>query len=426
MRVAIVCYYAPPLRAIASHRVLRLTRAMLAAGHEVHWVRADPSKMHDPEESLDESLRPLIPNQVVAHPVGEQALVTKPVAATFMEKVFRSLAFELPRFIGIDGFIGWSRVLRRRLRALVNENSIEAVVLCCSPHSQITTIPGLRRAFPDLRIFVDYRDLLSGNPWNIPVATDRRARRRQARLVKLERRLLRRADAVFVNTTMAREHFLRMVGGTGMPPVEVMRNAADYELADEVARYVEAPDLGAGVHLGFFGTLFPRRRLLPFLVALSRLPLDELDQITVHVYTDARDSKQLLAEDLAAVGEKVVSRVISHGYLPFAEALRHMQAMDALLLVNGPAADDAVFVPGKLFDYLTARRPVLFVGRAGDAADIVARACGVENCFTHEMPEPVAEAIAGLIGKRPADLEPLPEHAPAVTFRPLLSRLEAR
>ncbi len=425
MRVVIVCYYAPPLRAIASHRVLRLTRALLAAGHEVHWVSADPQKMHDPQESLDESLGALIPTQVVTHPIGGQALVTKPVAASFIEKVLRSLAFELPRFIGIDGFIGWSRVLRRRLRALVRRHSIEAVVLCCSPHSQITVIPRLR-TIPDLRIFADYRDLLSGNPWNIPAATDRRARRRQARLVKLERRLLRRANALFVNTTQAREQFLRIVGGADMPPVEVMRNAADYDLADEIARHVEAPELGAGVHLGFFGTLFPRRRLLPVLVALARLPAGQLDRITVHVYSDARDSKELLAEDLAAVGGAVAARVIRHDYLPFAAALRCMQAMDALLLVNGPDPGDAVFVPGKLYDYLMARRPILFVGRSGDAADIVTRACGSDSCFAHDAPEPLARAVAALIEKRPPELAPLPEHTPAVAFRPLLSRLEER
>ena len=213
MRVAIVCYYTPPLRAIASHRVLRMTRALLALGHEVHWVRADPQKMHDPQESLDESLAALIPDQVVSHAIGRQALVTKPVASNFVEKVFRSLAFELPGFIGIDGFFRWSRVLRRRLVGLVRQHSIEAVVLCCSPHSQITTIPRLRRAFPDLQIFADYRDLLSGNPWNIPAETDRRIRRRQARLAKLERHLLRNANAVFVNTTQARQQFLRIEGG---------------------------------------------------------------------------------------------------------------------------------------------------------------------------------------------------------------------
>ncbi|MBZ0151678.1 MAG: hypothetical protein K8J09_09115 [Planctomycetes bacterium] len=41
MRVAIVSYYAPPEPAVAAHRVLRLSRALLAAGHEVHWVTLD-------------------------------------------------------------------------------------------------------------------------------------------------------------------------------------------------------------------------------------------------------------------------------------------------------------------------------------------------------------------------------------------------
>jgi len=406
VRVAIVCYYAPPLRAIASHRVLRMTRALLRAGHEVHWVAADADRMHDPQESVDESLRTLIPREVVQHRIGGQALVAKPAAAHFIERAFRNLALGLPKFMGIDGFFGWSRVLRRRLVRLLKKQRIGAVVLCCSPHSQIALMPRLRRALFGLRIFVDYRGLQP---------------RRQARLVRLERRLLRSANVLFVSTTAARSKFLQTVGEIGLP-VEVMRNAADYGIADGIERRILAPDLGDGAHLGYFGTLSPRRRLLPFLTALGRLPAEQLQQITVHVYADADGSREVLAEDLLAGGETVAARVVRHDYLPFAQALRCMQVMDALLLV-GANDSDGVHVPGVLYDYLMARRPVLFVG-PGEAADIVTRACGPESCFEHDAPEPLGKAIAGMIESRPSDTEPVRECRPVVAFGPLLSHLE--
>jgi len=419
VRVAIVCYFAPPLRAIASHRVLRLSRALLAAGHEVHWVAVDPTCIADPQDTLDQSLGALIPGQVLQHRMGTQALVTKPVASGLWEKVQRTLAFELPRLLSLpDGFFGWTRTLRRQLPGLLREQRIEAVVLCCSPHGQIGLVPSLRRALPALGIYVDYRDLLSGNPWN--QGSTRRARR----LAVWERRHLRHADAVFVNTEAARQAFLKGVGPLPETPVEVMRNCADYDLAEELAARGGGRDLGSGTHLGFFGTLFPRRRLAPVLAALARLDAAKLAGIHVHVYCDAMDSKRLLLEDLAGVPDTVAARVARHDYLPFAEALGTMRAMDALLLVNGPETADAVFVPGKLYDYLMARRPILFVGGRGDAADIVAEACGAGACFGHSETDALAGAIHALTRGRSPDQQPVARLAPAATFAPLLKRLE--
>ena len=52
MRVAIVSYYAPPDPAVASHRVLRLTRSLIDAGHEVHWVTLDAAQLLRSDETL--------------------------------------------------------------------------------------------------------------------------------------------------------------------------------------------------------------------------------------------------------------------------------------------------------------------------------------------------------------------------------------
>ena len=416
MRVAIVCYYSPPQPAIASHRVLRMSRALLAAGHQVHWVTADTSRF-DPDV-LDSSLGSLVPDEVRVHHLGGRALITKPVAANPWEKVLRTLAWHMPRhFAWPDSFISWARTLRRRLPGLLSRNSIEAVVLCCSPHNQILVLPGLRRALPDLQIFVDYRDLLSGNPWN-PRSSSKQA----ARILTLERRVLASADALFVNTGAAREKFVEVVGAVGHLAVEVVRNAADYDLADQIEAMVEEPDLGPGVHLGFFGTLFPRRRLRPLLDAMASLPPADRDRVVLHVYCDALDSAAILEEDLAAV-PVVRDRVERHGYLGYISALRAMQAMDALVLVNGPEADDAVFVPGKLYDYLMARRPVVFVGHPGDARQVVERTSGAGWCFGPTDIEGLRGCLERILSEHPARLSKSLEDGPERSFAPLLNRL---
>ena len=158
------------------------------------------------------------------------------------------------------------------------------------------------------------------------------------------------------------------------------------------------------------------------MAGMARLRSEDLEQLTLHVYCDAGDSARLLAEDLEGTDAAVAKRVQRHDYLDWTEALRTMHAMDALLLVNGSTQEDAVFVPGKLYDYLMARRPILFLGYPGDASGIVKEACGEAWCFADRDPR-LTESLRSLAALRPDDVAPLASCSPEQAFRPLLERL---
>lgn len=413
MRIALVSYYSPPDPAVASHRILRLTRTLLAAGHSVHWVTQDASRLL----ANDATLAAAIPPVVVRHGISGPTLASRPTARNLLEKVLRTITHHLPRWLALpDKHIEWTWRLRAALPRIVREQRIDAVLVSCGPHGQLLALPKLRAAFPQLRILVDYRDLLSGNAW-----TGKGSANVRRRLLARERAALACADQLFVNTSEALVRLQEALGSVPCP-VQVMRNAADYALADTLAQQFQAQALGAGIHLGFFGTIFPRRRLAPVLQALAQLPPPLLATTTLHVFCDANDSRRLLEEDLAATSPAVRERVVRADYLPFGVALATMRSMSALLLVNGKDADDAIFVPGKLYDYLMARRPILFVGNDGDAWRIVEQACGKQHCFTYPQAEALARAIAELHA-RPADLSPAHAFSAATTFSPLLTLL---
>lgn len=415
MKIAIVSYFAPPQPAVASHRVIRMTRALRAAGHDVHWVTLDPAQL----DRVDATLAAVTPAEVTVHGLGGVNLVDR-TARGLVEKVVRTAIFALPDWWPVlDRHVEWSRRLVRELPGIVRREGIDAVLLCCGPHGQLECIPALRRRCPSVQILVDYRDLLSGNTWR-----DRKTERMRTRVQARERRLLSGADALSVNTADALESFLRTFDGFEGLPVEVVRNAADHELGAQILALGPAVELGPGLHLGFFGTIFPKRRLLPLLEAMSRLDDARLTQVTVHVWCDAQGSAALLAEDLARTRPEVADRVVRHDFLGYGDALRTMAACDALVLVNSPDPADQIFVPGKLYDYLMAARPVLFFGDRGDAWNIVADTSGDEACFTHDEPERAAHWLERLVdGGRPADRPPVAAYEPAASFAPLLQRL---
>ena len=160
---------------------------------------------------------------------------------------------------------------------------------------------------------------------------------------------------------------------------------------------------------------------MPMAEALTGFAFKQMLQLA---HTDGLSFEFLrdLAADLAQVGSRVADRVVHREFVPYADALRSMRAMHGLVLVNSPDSRDSVFVPGKLYDYLMARRPVLFVGSPGDASHIVER-CG--GCaFEYGSARQIAATLTEWIdAPAPRLVDPVEEFDPQHTFAPLLDRL---
>jgi glycosyltransferase involved in cell wall biosynthesis len=67
----------------------------------------------------------------------------------------------------------------------------------------------------------------------------------------------------------------------------------------------------------------------------------------------------------------IESSVHLAGRVPHTESLRRMQSATALLAVQSP--EDDVHVPGKLFEYIGARRPIFAMSRPCETADLIVR-----------------------------------------------------
>ena len=90
--------------------------------------------------------------------------------------------------------------------------------------------------------------------------------------------------------------------------------------------------------------------------------------------------------DDAAITEAVRARglgpnLVDLGYLPPDETVREQRAADILLLPLRREPEYAKVLPGKIFEYLAARRPVLGIGQPDSAAATVLRDAGAGDMF---------------------------------------------
>ena len=105
----------------------------------------------------------------------------------------------------------------------------------------------------------------------------------------------------------------------------------------------------------------------------------------------------------AAVTEAVRERglggnLVELGYLPHDETVREQRAADILLLPLRREPEYAKVLPGKIFEYLAARRPVLGIGQEDGAAAAVLRDAAAGQMFDWDKKD---ELLAFLDAEHP-------------------------
>jgi glycosyltransferase involved in cell wall biosynthesis len=171
------------------------------------------------------------------------------------------------------------------------------------------------------------------------------------------------AAAGFVTVTEGAAAAMRARYGK---PVEVAMNGFDPE--DHAGPDAPAPLDPERLTIIHAGTIYAGRRdARPLLEAMVLLAPDERARISVHFWHDEGAYVTGVVRQLG-----LEPHVTFHGLVPRREILAIERRADVMLLCRWDAPEEDAVIPGKLFEYIGARRPILSVGSTrGEAADIV-------------------------------------------------------
>lgn len=204
----------------------------------------------------------------------------------------------------------------------------------------------------------DFRDPWARAPWR-----NWRPLRRNA-VAALERCVIRRADTVFFVTRGNLSEFADFYGPTAAQRFHLVPNGCDPVEFESVA---PLPPRDAFVLL-HAGSLYGGRTPLPVIHAIARainrgalertrFRLRLLGDISLRMDLPA-ECRRLGIEDVVEFAPRVRR----------AESLRELKSATALLLVQ---PGTTVSIPGKVYEYLAAGRPVFALAEEGDTAELV-------------------------------------------------------
>lgn len=357
-RLLMIAYYFPPLGGIATLRALRFARHLPEFGWEVTVVAPRYGAFHV-DDSLSFPEERVIRTALLSPRPSSAALTSGEIVPPNSTGSGGPLKKWLRRWLlRPDAQVGWYPFALSAARAAMRKGRYNAILSASAP---ITAHLVASRLHRERRVpwVADFRDFWTD--WG---------RDSPARLhcdVRTETRLLHTASAVTtVSPTLA-----AALAARGARRVEVLTNSFDPEDFSPAA--IEASGGPAHLNVAYLGSYYPEIQDLETAVAaLGRLAAQErLPPLSLEFIGPYPRS---LTSCICAAG--LSSVVTATGFIPHANCVRRLRQAGLLLLPGGLEASQPLsrcMMPGKTFEYLAARRPILVVAAPGtDLATILA------------------------------------------------------
>ena len=382
-KVLIITYYWPPAGGPGVQRWLKFAKYLPEFQVEPHIYTPENPNFPLIDKSLEKEVQPdwKVIKQPIWEPYQLAQRITKKTqdhsAGFYEEAKNQSLGSKVSLFIRGNFFIPdarrfWIRPSVRFLKKYITENQIDTVISSGPPHSMHLIALGLKKEFPNLNWIADFRD-----PWtNIYYYKSLKLTSwADKKHHQLELEVLNSADAIITVTDDYKENYQALT----TQPVYCLTNGFDPE--DQLSDI----ELDKKFSIAYIGAMFKERN--PY--------------VLWDVLAELCNENQSFKEDLlikfigkfdnsvteAIAQNHLQQNVEDKGYLPHEQAVIEQHRSQVLLMVNTDHPEKKGNIPGKIFEYIGAQRPVIAFGPADSQIEkiLVESHAGKHFLFTDKV-----------------------------------------
>jgi len=351
-KVLVIAYHYPPLGGGGVFRTLKFTKYLPRFGFKPYVLTVKNAMYPTRDPTLLEDIPPEV----------------RTIRTFSLERKLFLLPFyalrTTPKWIFIpDINVGWLPFAVRRGEKIIKKENID-VIYATAPIYTSLLIGCLLKRKTGKPLVIDFRD-----PWTQNVFTKYPTRLHKKIEEKLEKYVLRTADHIIANTESMRLKLIEKYPFIKGKCTSIT-NGFDLEDFKGLTRSTQREKFT----ITYTGYLYGLRTGKYFLIALKELVKEKKEmEGKIQVLFAGPPSKQVA--DL--VNELELQNVVRLlGYVSHQETLKLMVNADALLLIIAPeeACNEKtgpLMIPGKVFEYLGAKRSILALIPQGVAADLI-------------------------------------------------------
>ncbi|MCB2407722.1 glycosyltransferase family 4 protein [Hymenobacter lucidus] len=396
MRLLVITYYWPPSGGAGVQRTLKFVKHLPGLGVECTVITVDPEKGAYPV--LDESLAAEIPAGVrvirtgTSEPFGSYKKLTgrqQIPYGGFANESKTSLQQQFFKFVRGNLFIpdprrGWnSHVLRAVDELIAQGETFDAVLTSSPPHS--TQLIGLAlKKRHGLRWLADMRD-----PWTDIYYTKELNKTRFARWLdaRYERQVLEQADEVLTTSPDTKRLLLGKSPALTASKFHVIPNGYD----ESDFQMPSAPPVDA-LLITHTGTISETYHIEEFLRACAECARRH-PTVPLRLRFVGKVSAGVQAQ-IAAAG--LASRTELVAFVPHDESVRYLLRASVLLMAIPDVDHNFGILPGKVFEYLAANKPIICIGPVGSDADNLLQECSAGHAYAYDAYETMLDYLEEL------------------------------
>jgi glycosyltransferase involved in cell wall biosynthesis len=369
--VIVVAYYWPPAGGPGVQRWVGLTRYFRANGlrpivvipKNAAYPQLDFTLEGEAEAELELIKVPIIEPIRWAKWLGfSQAKdYSKGLLPSKPKGLLQRLLFAIrAQFFVPDSRLLWIKPLRRVLAKLIEQHEVEAIITTGPPHSVHLAAVDLFKYHRSLTLkwIADFRD-----PW-VEIGYHKTlglTKRTLERHQKMEQAVVQTADLVLTTTQSLAHHYTQKYGAK----TACVTNGFSYYYDDSSLKTTEDFNL---LHVG---SLFEHRNPVHLWRAIAELRAEGADGAHRIRLIFLGDVSEAVKDSLAENG--LLSNACFEGYVPKQSLAGYVNGSSLLLLCEGDDRSYEFAVPGKLYEYLSMKAPLLAIGpKQWEVAQLVA------------------------------------------------------
>lgn len=355
-KVLVITYYWPPAGGPGVQRWLKFVKYL--RDFDIEPVVYIPENSQYP--LLDESFLKEVPKdvKVYSHKIFEPYRIaslfsskkTKRISSGIIQSKNQSFIEKMLLWVRGNLFIPdarkfWVQPSVKFLKVVLDKEKIETVITTGPPHS-VHLIGYHLKNSKSIKWIADFRDPWTSIGYHKKLKLSAYA---ESKHKDLESRVLNFADKIVVTSTTTKKEFEQLTS----KPITVITNGFDGERNNPI-------ELDEKFTISHIGSMLTGRNP----VNLWRVLLELMQQ-------NDEFKKALKLQFIGVISDDILESLKSFdleevcevlGYVSHEEALKYQETSQVLLLAEIDSEETKGIIPGKLFEYMAAQRPILGIG----------------------------------------------------------------
>lgn len=348
-KVLVIAYYFPPMGLSGVQRTLKFVKYMKNYNWEptVLTTGATGYFAHDMtllKECEDADIR-----IIRTEGLDPYSMLSKRKTVKLPPEYLRKLLSRISKtFLIPDNKIFWAKKAYKVAKDLLSREKFDIIFVTIPPFSTFPMAAALSREF-DISLFVDYRDLWTGNQYEFNLTPYHRYLHK-----KKEYRSLKTADKIIVINRKIKERLLNTFPFLTFEDVVIIPQGFDEE---DFIGIEPIPNVNNKMRLTYSGIFYEYVTPKYFLYAFKKLSLERPDvaaDMELIFIGHLRKENQNLVNKLG-----IQSYVKDYGYLDHRESIRRIMSSDVLWFMIGNKHSADSLSTGKLFEYIRTKKPII-------------------------------------------------------------------